>query len=44
MGKRGTLVIAASLRKIYGFEDGADVVQEATPNPVAICLQCIRPT
>jgi hypothetical protein len=36
MGKRGTLVIAASLRKIYGFEDGADVVQEATPEGVLI--------
>jgi bifunctional DNA-binding transcriptional regulator/antitoxin component of YhaV-PrlF toxin-antitoxin module len=36
MGKRGTLVIAASLRKRYGFEDGADVVQEATPEGVLI--------
>jgi len=36
MGKRGTLVIAASLRKIYGFEDGTDVVQEARPEGVLI--------
>ena len=36
MGKRGTLVIAASLRKIYGLEDGTDVLQEATPEGVLI--------
>jgi bifunctional DNA-binding transcriptional regulator/antitoxin component of YhaV-PrlF toxin-antitoxin module len=36
MGKRGTLVIAAGFRKRYGFEDGADVVQEATPEGVLI--------
>ena len=36
MGKRGTLVIAADFRKRYGLEDGADVVQEATPEGVLI--------
>ncbi len=36
IGKRGTLVIASSFRKAYGFEDGADVVQEPTPDGVLI--------
>lgn len=36
IGKRGVLVIAASFRKAYGFEDGAPIVQEATPEGVLI--------
>jgi bifunctional DNA-binding transcriptional regulator/antitoxin component of YhaV-PrlF toxin-antitoxin module len=36
IGKRGVVVIAASFRKAYGFEEGAHFVQEATPEGVLI--------
>lgn len=36
VGKRGVIVIAAAFRKAYGLEDGATVIQEATPEGVLI--------
>lgn len=36
IGKRGVVVIAAPFRKVYGFEEGAHFVQEATPEGVLI--------
>lgn len=36
VGKRGTVVIAASFRSIYGLKDGSDIVQEATPEGILI--------
>jgi bifunctional DNA-binding transcriptional regulator/antitoxin component of YhaV-PrlF toxin-antitoxin module len=36
MGKRGTLVIEASLRAEYGLEEGQPVVQEPTQKGILI--------
>jgi AbrB family looped-hinge helix DNA binding protein len=36
LGKRGTLVIPAKLRRIFGLEEGVEVVMEATPDGVLI--------
>jgi AbrB family looped-hinge helix DNA binding protein len=36
VGKRGTLVIPARLRGMFGLEEGTDVVIEATPDGVLI--------
>jgi AbrB family looped-hinge helix DNA binding protein len=36
IGKRGTLVIPARLRRIFGFEEGAEVIAEETPEGVLI--------
>ena len=36
MGKRGTLVIDASLRQEYGLEEGQQVVQEPTQDGILI--------
>jgi bifunctional DNA-binding transcriptional regulator/antitoxin component of YhaV-PrlF toxin-antitoxin module len=36
VGKRGTVVISAPLRKAYGFEEGADIVQVPTREGVLI--------
>jgi len=36
VGRRGTLVIPAKLRAMFGLEEGADVVMEATPDGVLI--------
>lgn len=36
IGKRGTFVIPASLRRIFGFEEGAEVIAEETPEGVLI--------
>lgn len=36
IGKRGTLVIPARLRKIFGFEEGAEVIAEETPQGILI--------
>jgi len=36
IGKRGTLVIPAKLRRIFGFEEGAEVIAEETPEGVLI--------
>lgn len=34
IGKRGTVVIPASLRKKYGFEEGSQLIVEALPDGV----------
>ena len=36
IGKRGTFVIPARLRRIFGFEEGAEVIAEETPEGVLI--------
>jgi len=36
VGKRGTLVIPAKLRGMFGLDEGADVVMEPTPDGVLI--------
>lgn len=36
IGKRGTVVIAADLRRAYGLEEGADIVQVPTREGVLI--------
>lgn len=36
IGKRGTLVIPARLRRIFGLEEGAEVIAEETPEGVLI--------
>jgi AbrB family looped-hinge helix DNA binding protein len=36
MGKRGTVVIPAGLRKSYGFEEGSLVIVEALPEGVLL--------
>jgi len=36
VGKKGTVVIAAQLRKDYGLEKGAEFIQEPTPEGVLI--------
>jgi AbrB family looped-hinge helix DNA binding protein len=36
VGRRGTLVIPARLRAIFGLEEGADVVMEATPDGILV--------
>lgn len=36
IGKRGTVVISSALRKAYGFDEGADIVQVPTRDGVLI--------
>jgi len=36
IGRRGTVVIASAFRKRYRLEDGAEIIQEATPEGVLI--------
>jgi AbrB family looped-hinge helix DNA binding protein len=36
VGKRGTLVIPAKLRKLYGIEDGSMMVAEATEDGILL--------
>ena len=36
IGKRGTLVIPASLRRVFGLEEGSDVIVEETPQGILI--------
>ncbi|HKJ91631.1 MAG TPA: AbrB/MazE/SpoVT family DNA-binding domain-containing protein [Longimicrobiales bacterium] len=36
IGKRGTLVIPARLRRIFGLEEGAQVIAEETPEGILI--------
>lgn len=36
IGKRGTLVIPARLRRIFGLDEGAEVIAEETPEGVLI--------
>jgi AbrB family looped-hinge helix DNA binding protein len=36
IGKRGTLVIPAKLRRIFGFEEGTEVIAEQTSEGVLI--------
>ena len=36
IGKRGTLVIPAKLRRIFGFEEGAEVIAEQTPEGILL--------
>lgn len=36
MGRRGTVAIASDLREFYGFEDGAQVIQEPRPEGVLL--------
>jgi bifunctional DNA-binding transcriptional regulator/antitoxin component of YhaV-PrlF toxin-antitoxin module len=36
VGKRGTLVLSAELRRHYGLQEGDDVIQEARPEGVLI--------
>lgn len=49
VGKRGTLVIPAKLRKIFGIEEGSELIAEETPEgillrpAVTIALEIYRP-
>ena len=36
IGKRGTFVIPAKLRRIFGFQEGAEVIAEETPEGILI--------
>ena len=36
VGKRGTLVIPASLRRRFGIEEGSEVIAEETPEGILI--------
>ena len=36
VGKRGTVVIPAALRKRYGLEDGSQLIVEALPDGVLL--------
>ncbi len=36
IGKRGTLVIPAKLRRRFGIEEGSEVIAEATPQGILI--------
>lgn len=36
VGKRGTLVIPARLRRLYGLEEGSEVIAEGTPEGILI--------
>ena len=36
VGKRGTLVIPAKLRRRFGIEDGSEVIAEETPQGILI--------
>lgn len=36
IGKRGTFVIPAKLRRIFGFEEGAEVIAEQTAEGILI--------
>jgi len=36
VGKRGTLVIPARLRRLYGLEEGSEVIAEETPEGILI--------
>ncbi len=36
IGKRGTLVIPAKLRRIFGFEEGTEVIAEQTAEGILI--------
>ena len=36
VGKRGTLVIPAKLRRRFGIEEGSEVIAEATPEGILI--------
>lgn len=36
IGKRGTLVIPAALRRRFGLEEGSDVIAEETPEGILI--------
>ncbi|MFM8360852.1 MAG: AbrB/MazE/SpoVT family DNA-binding domain-containing protein [Verrucomicrobiota bacterium] len=36
IGRRGTLVIAAELRRAYGLEEGSAVIQDPTPEAILI--------
>ena len=36
VGKRGTLVIPARLRRIFGIEEGSEVIAEETPEGILL--------
>jgi len=36
VGRRGTLVIPARLRRLYGIEEGSEVIAEETPEGILI--------
>lgn len=36
VGKRGTLVIPAALRRRYGIEEGSEIIAEETPEGILI--------
>ena len=36
IGKRGTLVIPAKLRRIFGIQEGSEVIAEETPEGILI--------
>ena len=36
VGKRGTLVIPAKLRKIFGIEEGSELIAEETPEGILL--------
>ncbi len=43
VGKRGTLVIPAKLRHLYGIEDGSMMVAEATEDGILLRLATVVP-
>jgi len=36
IGKRGTFVIPAKLRRIFGFQEGSEVIAEETPEGILL--------
>lgn len=36
VGKRGTLVIPAELRRIFGIEEGSEIIAEETPEGILL--------
>jgi len=36
VGKRGTLVIPAALRRVFGIEEGSEVIAEETPEGILL--------
>ena len=43
MGRRGTLVIGADLRRAYGLEEGVPVIQDPTPEGILLRLAATVP-
>ena len=43
VGKRGTFVIPARLRRIFGFQEGSEIIAEETPDGILLRPAMIVP-